>query len=108
MAGSGAMCSRAGRSCRGRLDIDDRAIIQYRTCMRTITIKVEEEVYEAFQEEAKKTTHSASELIRRAMEEYKEAHIAGGTSIFDHEPVSVGRVTHPLDEEDDLLGEMLS
>ncbi len=75
--------------------------------MRTITIHVSEETYQAFQEHAADTDTSASELIRTAMEEYYRANFAKIGSIFDAEPADAGRVLRPLSADNDLLEEML-
>ena len=75
--------------------------------MKTITINVSERVYEQFQSYAKKVDRNTSELIREAMEEYRQAHIARRTSLRDCRPVSVGGSIQPITAEDDLLGEML-
>ena len=48
-----------------------------------------------------------AELIREAMEEYRQKHIARRTSLRDRRPVSVGGPIQPITAEDDLLGEML-
>ena len=76
--------------------------------MKTITIHVPEDTYRAFQEHAARSNHSASELIRNAMDDYYRSHLSQGGSIFDHEPISVGRVLSELGPDDDLLGEMIS
>ena len=75
--------------------------------MKTITIHVAEDTYRAFQEQAARSNRSASELIRRAMDEYYRAHLAHGESIFDHGPIEVGEVLSELGPDDDLLDEML-
>jgi hypothetical protein len=75
--------------------------------MKTITLYVSEDQYAAYQEHAKRTGASASELIRSAMDEYYGAHIAQSASVFDGEPATVGKVMHPLDSSDDLLDEMV-
>ncbi|MFP4485048.1 MAG: DUF6290 family protein [Spirochaetota bacterium] len=75
--------------------------------MKTITIHVPEEKYQAFKEYAAEHDKSAAELIREAMEEYYRTHLQSGRSIFDHEPADMGRTLKPLSPEDDLLEEML-
>jgi Arc/MetJ-type ribon-helix-helix transcriptional regulator len=75
--------------------------------MKTITVNVSEPVYEEFQSYAKKVGRNASELIREAMEEYRQRHLARRTSLRDRRPVSVGGSIQPITAEDDLLGEML-
>lgn len=76
--------------------------------MKTITINVSEDTYRAFQESASRSKESASELIRRAMQEYYETHLATHGSVFDEPGVDLGLVRKELDSNDDLLDEMLS
>lgn len=76
--------------------------------MKAITIHVSEPVYREFQRFAKSRDQTASELIREAMEEFRERRIARPTSLADLSPVSVGRVLRPLRRDDDLLEEMLN
>ena len=75
--------------------------------MKTITINVSEPVYRDFQRFARARDRTASELIRAAMEEFRERRIARSTTLADLSPVSAGRVLRPLRIDDDLLGEML-
>ena len=76
--------------------------------MKTITFNVSEPVYREFQEYAKRNDRKASELIREAMERYRDETIrdSGSASLRDLQPVSVGEVRRPLSGDDDLLGEM--
>ena len=75
--------------------------------MRTITLNVSEPVYDEFQSYAKRVKRKASELIREAMEEYRQAHMLRTTSLRERRPVSVGGPIQPISENDDILGEML-
>lgn len=75
--------------------------------MKTITVNVSEPVYEEFRMFAKKVDRKTSELIREAMEEYRDARILRKTSLREVKPVSVGGAIEPITGEDDLLGEML-
>ncbi|TLD68161.1 hypothetical protein FEM03_24110 [Phragmitibacter flavus] len=75
--------------------------------MKTITINVSEPVYEDFQEYARKTDRKASELIREAMESFRQLHMQRRTSLRDRRPVSVGGPIQAISAEDDLLGDML-
>ena len=75
--------------------------------MKTITINVSEPVYRDFQRIAKAQDRTASELIRQAMEEFRERRIARSATLADLSPVSVGQVLAPLRREDDLLAELL-
>lgn len=75
--------------------------------MRMVTINVDDDVYDAFKDEAEKRAVSAAALIREAMEEYRERKIGSSRTIFDHPAASVGKVVRELGHDDDLLGEML-
>ena len=75
--------------------------------MKAITINVSEPVYRDFQRFARARDRTASELIREAMDEFRERRIARSTTLADLNPVSVGRVLKPLRLDDDLLREML-
>ena len=75
--------------------------------MKTITVNVSEPVYAEFQSYAQKVDRNTSELIREAMEQYWQTHIARRTSLRDRRPASVGGPIQPITAEDDLLGEML-
>jgi hypothetical protein len=75
--------------------------------MKTITINVSELVYEDFREYARKTDRKASELIREAMECFRQQHMQRRTSLRDRRPVSVGGPIRAMTSEDDLLGGML-
>lgn len=75
--------------------------------MKAITVNVSEPVYRDFQRFARARDRTASELIREAMEDFRERRIARSTTLADLNPVSVGRVLKPLQIGDDLLGEML-
>lgn len=75
--------------------------------MKTITINVSEPVYRDFQEYARRRDRKTSELIREAMEVYRQERIRPRTTLRDLRPSSVGAVLHPLRPNDDLLQEML-
>lgn len=75
--------------------------------MKTITINVSEPVYRDFQEYARRRDRTTSELIREAMELYRERNIRPRTTLRDLRPSSVGAVLKDLDRDDDLLQEML-
>ena len=76
--------------------------------MKTITINVSEPVYRDFRTYASAHDRTASELIRDAMEDYRERKILPRTSLAGIHPASVGRVLKPWSSRDDLLGEMLN
>jgi hypothetical protein len=75
--------------------------------MKTITINVSEPVYEDFREMARRWDRPAAELIREAMEQYRQQHLQRRTSLRDRRPASVGGPICPWGADDDLLGEML-
>jgi len=75
--------------------------------MKTITVNVSEAVYSDFQQFARKADRKASELIREAMELYRQQHMQRRTSLRDRRPTSVGGPIQPVTGKDDLLGEML-
>ncbi|MEI6492808.1 MAG: hypothetical protein WCO94_09695 [Verrucomicrobiota bacterium] len=75
--------------------------------MRTITVNVSDPVYQDFRAFARKRDRKASELIREAMEMYRQTHIQRRTSLRDIRPASVGGPIQPITGADDLLGEML-
>jgi hypothetical protein len=75
--------------------------------MKTITVNVSEPVYRDFVEYARRQDRTASELIREAMEAYRNSHIRPRPSLRDLRPLSLGKVRKPIGPGDDLLGEML-
>jgi hypothetical protein len=75
--------------------------------MKTITVNVSEAAYDEFQRFAQKANRKASELIREAMEMYRQLHMQRTTSLRDRRPTSVGGPIQPLTTDDDILGEML-
>lgn len=75
--------------------------------MKTITVNVSEPVYEDFRRHARKTGRKASELIREAMELYRQQIMQRQTSLRDRRPISVGGPIEAITEEDDILGGML-
>ncbi len=75
--------------------------------MKTITVNVSEPVYEDFRQHARKVDRKTSELIREAMELYRQQHMQRRTSLRDRRPVSVGGPIQAITAEDDILGGML-
>lgn len=75
--------------------------------MKTITINVSEPVYADFRQAARRLDRPASELIREAMEQYRQAHLQPRGDLSDFRPRSLGQILKPLQGDDDLLGEML-
>jgi hypothetical protein len=75
--------------------------------MKTITVNVSEPVYRDFMEHARQQDRTAAELIREAMEAYRNLHIRPRPTLKDRKALSLGRVRKPLSSDDDVLGEML-
>lgn len=75
--------------------------------MKTITVNVSEPIYREFQEYARKHDRTTAELIREAMEAYRQRWSARRGSLRDLAPLDLGAVRQPLSDEDDLLDEML-
>lgn len=75
--------------------------------VKTITVNVSEPVYQDFRRFARKTDRKAAELIREAMELYRQLHMQQRTTLRDRRPASVGGPIAALTGEDDLLGDML-
>lgn len=77
--------------------------------MKPITVYVSESVYRDFQAQASREDRATSELIREAMELFRnEKILPRSRSLLDFKPVSVGKVLKPLTRDDDLLDEMLN
>jgi hypothetical protein len=74
--------------------------------MKTVTINASEPVNRAFQQFAKQHDRTTSELVREAMEAYRERVMRPRQSIRQAPPLSLGSVLRPLGAEDDLLAEM--
>ena len=77
--------------------------------MKPITINVSEITYSEFQKHAKRQDRKTAEIIREAMELYREEkiHDSGSRSFRDLEPVALEAIMMPLDGSDDILGEMV-
>ncbi len=75
--------------------------------MKLITVNVSEPVYRDFQAFAKKADRKTAELIREAMELYRQIHMNRRTTLRDRRPASVGGPIGMITGEDDLLGGML-
>lgn len=75
--------------------------------MKTISVNVSEPVYEDFQEHARRTDRTAAELIREAMELFRNQRIRPRTSLAALRPLNLGKTLRPLTNRDDLLEEML-
>jgi len=75
--------------------------------MKTITINVDDGVYQDFSREAQRLKRPTAELIRQAMERFREQRLIRRTSLRDIRPYDAGGAVKPLTSDDDILGEML-
>ncbi len=75
--------------------------------MKTISVNISEPVYQDFLDYARRTDRTAAELIREAMELFRNQRIRPRTSVATLEPLDLGRTLRPLTSRDDLLDEML-
>jgi hypothetical protein len=75
--------------------------------MKAITVNVSEPLYLEFQEYARRHDRTAAELIREAMESYRQRWVERRGSVRDLAPLDLGEVKRPLTRDDDLLDEML-
>lgn len=75
--------------------------------MKAITVHVSDPIYREFQEYARRHDRTAAELIREAMEAYRQRWLGRGGSLRQVPPLDLGAVKKPLSQEDDLLEEML-
>jgi hypothetical protein len=75
--------------------------------MKTISVNVSEPVYQDFLEHAHRTDRTAAELIREAMDLFRNQRIRPRTSLAALKPLNLGKTLRPLSSRDDLLGEML-
>jgi Arc/MetJ-type ribon-helix-helix transcriptional regulator len=75
--------------------------------MKTISVNISEPVYEDFVEHARRTDRTAAELIREAMELFRNERIRKRASLSALKPLNLGETLRPLTGRDDILGEML-
>ncbi len=77
--------------------------------MKPITVNVSETTYREFKAYARQQDRKTAELVREAMELYRETKIrdSGARSLRELQPESVGRILRPLDGNEDLLDEMI-
>lgn len=75
--------------------------------MKTITINVSEPVYADFQRYAEQQDRPASELIREAMEVFRQSRIRPARTLQERRPASVGAVLRPWSGREDLLDDLL-
>ena len=71
--------------------------------MKTITINVSEPVYVDFQRFARENDRTTSELIREAMDQYRDKKIQRSSSIVQSQPAHVGDILKPWKCREDLL-----
>lgn len=64
-------------------------------------------MYEEFRQHARKTDRKAAELIREAMELYRQERMQRRTSLRDRRVATVGGPIAAITSEDDILGGML-
>lgn len=72
-----------------------------------MSVDVSEPVCRDVVEYARKTDRTAAELIREAMELFRNERIHPRTSLATLKPLDLGRTRRPLTGRDDILGEML-
>ena len=75
--------------------------------MKTITLNVSEPVYADYQRYAQEQDRPTSELLREAMEAYRQAKIRPPRSLRDQLPASVGVVLEPWTGRQDLLNDVM-
>ena len=82
-------------------------MIYIHTYMKTISVNISEPVYKDFVEYARRTDRTAAELIREAMELFRNERIRPRTTVASLKPLDLGKTLRPLSNRDDILGEML-
>ena len=75
--------------------------------MKSISVNISEPVYRDFMEHARRSDRTAAELIREAMQLYRDERIHASRSLLDLPPLDLGQSLRPLTTDADLLGEML-
>jgi len=90
-----------------RFNLGSTPLVQYHYCMKTITINVSEPVYREIRDYARSVDRSASEVIREAMEEFRDRRIRRRVSVRSIEPLALGGLRRPFSRDDDMLEEML-
>ena len=77
--------------------------------MKAVTVHLDESVYRDFQQQARKQRRTASELIREAMETYRQRLKPARAPLSKSPaPASVGSVRQPWSTRSDLLEDFLS
>lgn len=75
--------------------------------MKAITLNVSEPVYADFQRYAKEQDRPTAELVREAMEAYRQAKIRLPRSLREQQPVSLGAVLKPWSGRQELVEDLL-
>ena len=75
--------------------------------MKTITLNVSEPVYADFQRYAEQQDRATAELIREAMENYRQAKIRPIRSLRDLRPASVQTIIKPWTVRGELLEDVM-
>ena len=75
--------------------------------MKTITVNVSEPVYADFQRYSEQQDRPTSELIREAMEHYRQLKIRPARSLRESRPASVQAIIKPWSGRGELLDDML-
>ena len=75
--------------------------------MKTITLNVSEPVYADFQRYAEQKDRATAELIREAMENYRQAKIRPIRSLRDLRPASVQTIIKPWTGRGELLEDVM-
>jgi predicted CopG family antitoxin len=72
--------------------------------MKAVTIHLDESVYSEFQKLARKSKRTASELIREAMDLYRQKVKKNSSSLIDSPPAaSVGGILEPWSNRSEML-----
>jgi hypothetical protein len=86
----------------------DKTLHQYIVnYMKAITLNVSEPVYADFQRFAQEQDRPTSELLREAMELYRQTKIRPVKSLRDLKPSSAGALLQPWSSRGDLLSDFL-
>lgn len=75
--------------------------------MKTITVNVSEPVYADFQRYAEQQDRATAELIREAMENYRQAKIRPVRSLSESRPISVQTIIKPWTGRAELLKDLM-
>lgn len=98
---SGLVC------CGGQRYLDTWMVDYILKHMKTITLNVSEPVYADFQRYAQEQDRPTSELLREAMELYRQSKIRPPRSLRNLKPSSVGTVLQPWSSRSELLEDLL-